>query len=197
MVRRVHINNKILVAFFYDICVTAAYGAVIAYAIVNITALLTELKHIFIYDKLGKCIELFSPVLDYNKIKTRIGNTTLKFEWKDLGVKFFSNKETCEKAAKEYLERVTQFVSLKTFKKILRLMNIQKEIVFYRRNKKGKVEATEVDEVNWFDKQTLTLVSIYYWDDGEGYGGEDRVEYPLSTYGKDWALTREELENGR
>ena len=143
---------------------------------------------IYYYNRFGVVNCLFYPSVDHRYIKGKYGKKQLCFKWEDLGVKFFlTHKEAYDKA-EEYKARVTKYVSLDTLEKICKL---RYPGIFYE-VRHLDIDEVYVEEYSYFDKNDLAFINVIETDsDYERYYEET---YPLSEYGKTWALTKNELE---
>lgn len=144
---------------------------------------------IYTYDRFGKVIILPSPVIQYQVVMARIGQTKFFFKLSELGTKYFVSLEECTDKAKKYLSEVKKYVSISTLKKFRKSKN--NKISFY--DIKSGLLSYESPDYFYYDKYKLALMCFYEYDDGL-CGGVIEAEYPLNEYGKTWALTREELE---
>lgn len=148
------------------------------------------IDNIYFYDKLGRVVHIAFPSIEYRSIKFNLGKTKFKFDFKDLGIKFFLSYADCEAAAKQYLCSVETCMPISTFKKVCRL---KEDDMIFCRNEDGRVFEDPIPRMHYYDKHRFGLVCFYEYDDDYG-GGYEEVLIPLTEYGKTWALTKEELQ---
>lgn len=144
---------------------------------------------IYYFNKLGDVYGLSSIMVNYEKITGLSFRRQCSFKWEDLGVKFWLTKEEAEEQATSYINEITKYISLSTLKKITKL-NANNTIWV---KDESRIWKNDIEEYAYYNKKDLTFVNPVEYDDD--YGGGFTVElYPISEYGKTWALTKEELE---
>ncbi len=146
---------------------------------------------IYYYNKFGEIGAFHHPEVDYERIKSQIGKKIFSFKWKDLNVKFWLTKEEAETKAQEYLNSINKYIDLELLKKICELK--EDDTFYYKEN--DIIYDERIESFSHYDKQKLAFVRIVEYDN-DYICGYDEYEHPISEYGKTWALTREELENG-
>lgn len=131
-------------------------------------------------------------------IPAEIGNTYVKssilhkvsFPISDLNKTWFINKDECTCAVSKYLSSLPVPVSI--VKKISKLT--EGDPIWYKKDD-GKVDYFELDGWGGFAYLPTEQCFECYYDYDNGLYEETRTEqFPLSEYGKTWALTKEELD---
>lgn len=126
-----------------------------------------------------------------------IGNTYVKssilhnvsFPISDLNKTWFINKESCTCAASKYISSLPVPVSI--VKKISKLT--KKDTIWYK-DDDGDIDCFGLDEYESFYYLPTEQCFECYYDYYNGLYDETRAEqFPLSEYGKTWALTKEQL----
>lgn len=147
---------------------------------------------IWYYNRLGAVGEIPFPTVDNFYVKCRIYKKQFCFRWEDIHRKFFPSKEEAEREAKRYLDDVLPYVSLDTLKKII---NLKEDSEFYYIEKGyDRIDCDHLEKWSHWNKYKRAFIVMVEYDDDYG-GGLDEWEYPISEYGKTWALTKEELEH--
>ena len=142
---------------------------------------------IYYFNKLGEVHSLRDVMVDYTKI-TGLSYRRCSFKWKDLGVKFWLTKEAAKENADSYINEITKYISLSILKKITKLK--ENDSIWIKDNL--NVRKRVIQTYAYYGKQDLTFVNIVEYDDDYGGSFEEEL-YPISEYGKTWALTEKEL----
>lgn len=145
---------------------------------------------IYYFTKLGDVYGLSNTMVDYEKITGLSFRRQCSFKWEDLGVKFWLTKEEAEEQATAYKNEITKYISLSTLKKITKLDT--SKTIWVKDEK--RIWENDVEQYAYYSKKDLTFVNPVEYDDDYG-GGFTEELYPISEYGKTWALTKEVLEN--
>ena len=127
--------------------------------------------------------------------QAKIGNTyvesyKVRFLISDLNKTWFINKAECSCAVAKYISSLPVLVSV--VKKISKLT--KKDTIWYK-DDDGKVKCFVLDDYESFYYLPTEQCLECYYDYDNGLYCEGRAEeFPLSEYGKTWALTKEELK---
>lgn len=138
--------------------------------------------------KAGEVIRLNFIGATSTEVSCLFYNRRFFFKLEELGVNYFITKGEAQQKAAEYLAEVTKYVSKSKLKRISSLKEGDRIWV------KSKIGVSEAYlSTSHYDKNSLALIEE--WEIDDDYGGRyDDAVYPLSEYGKTWALTKEELE---
>ena len=113
----------------------------------------------------------------------------IKFLISDLNKTWFINKAACSCAAAKYLSSLP--VSVNIVKKISKLT---KEDTIWYKNDNGRIDYFILSAYESFYYLPTEQCFECYYDYDNGLYCEGRADqFPLSEYGKTWALTKEEL----
>ena len=145
---------------------------------------------IWYFNRLGQVNHLSYPNVDSSHIRGNKGSTHMNFSWSDLNKKFYLTEKEAQEKAQEYIDNFSKYISLKTLKKICKL---KENDIFYEKTEIFGVISCSIDNC-YYDKYELALIVLAEYDDDFG-GGYKVYTYPLSQYGKTWALTKEEISN--
>lgn len=148
---------------------------------------------VWYYNKLGKIGHLSFPTVDFKYIKGKLFSYTCCFSWMDINKKFFLTEQEAQKSAQEYLDEVLKYVNLTTLMKIVKLT--KNDILYLNHKSNAYIRERVLEAYSHWDKYNRAFVVVTEYDDDWG-GGCYEEEYPISEYGKTWALTEEEL-NGK
>lgn len=143
---------------------------------------------IYYYTRYG-IVKHISPVeIGRTYVKSCI-SSRVSFSISDLNKKWFINKETCACAVSEYLSSLPVSINI-----VKRINKLTKEDKIWYKNDNGKVDCFGLDDYESFYYLPTEQRLECYYDYDNGLYCEGRAdEFPLSEYGKTWALTKEEL----
>lgn len=143
---------------------------------------------IYYFNMLGEIKSASNLFVSEDTIKGNKCGKEIYFKWEDLNKKFYLTKEQAEEEAKKYLDSVLKYVDLKTLKKIVKIKSNDK--FYYVEN--NHIYTSTLESYSHWNKYRKMFIEIIEYDDDYG-GGYHENEYPISEYGKTWALTRKEL----
>ena len=144
---------------------------------------------IYYFNKFGEVHYLSSPKVDCDSIIGRKYGKECYFKWENLNKKFWLIEEEAKTEAQKYLDEILRYINLKRLKKIC---NLKVNDSIYYKEGKNIFDTTIENSFSNFHKDILAFVNIIEYDDD--YGSKyDEKEFPISEYGKTWALTEGEL----
>lgn len=113
----------------------------------------------------------------------------IRFPISDFNKRWFINKDACACAVSKYISSLP--VSVKVVKKISKL---KKEDTIWYKNDKGDIGCFSLDDYESFYYLPTEQCFECYYDYYNGLYDETRADqFPLSEYGKTWALTKKAL----
>lgn len=113
----------------------------------------------------------------------------INFPISDFNKRWFINKEACACAVSKYLSSLPVPVNI-----IKKISKLTKEDKIWYKNDNGKVDYFGLDDYESFYYLPTEQCLECYYDYDNGLYCESRADqFPLSKYGKTWALTKEEL----
>ncbi len=154
---------------------------------------LNELKNIlengfYYYTRYGTIKHVRPAEIGDTYVKSSILHN-VSFPISDLNKKWFIDKEACVCAASEYLNSLPVSIDI-----IKRITELTKEDKIWYKNDNGKVDCFGLDEYESFYYLPTEQRLECYYDYDNGLYCETRTEpFPLSEYGKTWALTKEDF----
>lgn len=123
--------------------------------------------------------------------RTYVESYKISFPISDLNKKWFINKESCACAVSEYLNSLPVSIDI-----VKRINKLTKEDTIWYKDDDEDIDYFNLDDYESFYYLPTEQRLECYYDYDNGLYCESRADqFPLSEYGKTWALTREELEN--
>ena len=147
---------------------------------------------VWYYNKLGKVGCLPSPTVDSQYIKGKLFGYSCCFDWVDINKSFFLSEQQAQKEAQKYLDEVLKYINITTLTKIVKLT--KNDILHLYHKDNDYIEDRTLEAYSHWDKYNRAFIVVTEYDDDWG-GGCYEEEYPISEYGKTWALTEEELKH--
>lgn len=143
---------------------------------------------IYYYTRCGIIKYISSVEIGLTYVKSSI-SSKLSFSISDLNKKWFISKEACACAVSEYLSSLPVPVSV-----VKKISKLTKEDKIWYKNDDGKVDCFGLNDYESFYYFPTEKCLECYYDYDNGFYCEGRADqFPLSEYGKTWALTKEEL----
>lgn len=150
------------------------------------------------FDKFGETKEFSAHNIDQSGVHRKMGNHNHTYTWEKFGVYWFFSKEECEKKANEYIQKLG--IPVSKFKRVYNYINnydsYLNDKALYYKDKDGKIYESHLGDINIYEKDTQQFVMAYEYDDDWG-GGYDTEEFPISEYGKTWAIYKKDLEGDK
>lgn len=153
---------------------------------------------VYYCSRFGEVLHLTTLNVNLDYITCKYGRKQFYFKYEDFGEKWFLSYEVATKKAQEYIEEITKYTSLETLKKIVKF---KKGCTIFLKNGEGIIDnyTIRIYDTCYYDKikKAFVIIDEYSYFGDEYFDEDDPVGayFWISSYGKTWALTKEELLN--
>lgn len=154
------------------------------------------ISKMYSFNKFGEVKEFYGDKISKYGVHRKMGNRNHTYAWEKFGVYWFFDKTYCEQKACEYVQKLGMPIS--KFKRIYNYItkhSAYDDKPIYCKNEDGKIYEGHLGDYNEYDKisQKFVMTFEYYTD----WGSEcETEEFPISEYGKTWAIYKKDLEGG-
>ena len=155
------------------------------------------INKMYSFNKFGEVKEFYGDKISKYGVHRKMGNHNHTYTWEKFGIYWFFDEEECKKKANEYLQSLGMPIS--KFKRIYNYFtkhNIYDDKPIYCKNEDGKIHEGELGDYNEYDKSSQKFLISSAYDDDWG-GGYETEEFPISEYGKTWAIYKKDLEGDK